>query len=425
MDGSRHLGLGHNSGSAAAAPAYDVERVRADFPILHRPVHGKRLAYLDSAGSAQKPRAVIDAEVRAYETAYSNVHRGASYLSGVATQAYEDARATVARFVNAREAREVVFTKNATEAINLVAFAWGRKALRPGDEILISEMEHHSNIVPWQLVAEQTGAVVKAVPIDGAGNFLLDEYERLLTPRTKMVAVTHVSNVLGTVVPIADVARLAHKVGAKVLIDGCQGIVHEPVDVQALDVDFYVCSAHKLYGPSAIGALWGRGALLDAMPPFQGGGGMIETVTIERTTFAPVPARFEAGTPAIAQAPAFAAALDYIGSTGFAAIEAHERALLDYGTALLQDIPGVMIHGQAREKTAVIAFTVGEVHAHDVATIVDKHGVAVRSGHHCTQPLHAKLGVAATCRASLGMYSTRADLDQLAAALRNVQEIFR
>ena len=408
---------------SVAAP-FDVERVRADFPILARTVHGKPLAFLDSGASAQKPRAVIDAMARLYEAEYANIHRGVYELSARATEAYEGARARVQRFVNARSASEIVFTKGATEAINLVAASWGGTFLGEGDEVVLSVLEHHANIVPWQLLRERSGIVLKVVPIEDDGAFPLDAYEALVGPRTKLVALTHVSNVLGTVVPVAEVARIAHARGALVLVDGAQGIVHQPVDVQALDVDFYCFSGHKLYGPSGIGVLYGREALLAAMPPWQGGGDMIERVTFERTTFAPPPARFEAGTPPIAGTVGLHAAIDYLAALDPAALAAHEHDLLAYATERLGAFNSIRLYGTAPGKAAIVSFTMDGVHPHDVGTILDRAGVAVRVGHHCAQPLMDRFDIAGTVRASFGLYNTRADIDRLVGGLAQVQEIF-
>ncbi len=409
--------------SAATAP-FDAERVRADFPILSRTVHDKPLTFLDSGASAQKPRQVIDAISRCYEAEYANIHRGVYELSAKATEAYEGARARVQRFVNARSPNEIVFTKGTTEAINLVATSWGGAFLGEGDEVVLSMLEHHANIVPWQLLRERTGIVLKVVPTDENGAFLLDAYEALVGPRTKLVALTHVSNVLGTVVPVAEVVRIARANGAKVLVDGAQGIVHQPVDVQALDVDFYCFSGHKLYGPSGIGVLYGKEALLAAMPPYQGGGDMIERVTFERTTFAPPPARFEAGTPPIAGTVGLHAAIDYVASFDPAAVAAHEHDLLAYATERLSALNSVRLYGTAPGKAAIVSFTMDDVHPHDIGTILDRAGVAVRVGHHCAQPLMDHFDIAGTVRASFGLYNTRADVDRLIDGLDEVREIF-
>ena len=409
--------------SAAAAP-FDVERVRADFPILSRTVHGKPLVFLDSGASAQKPRQVIDALSRCYESEYANIHRGVYELSAKATDAYEGARARVQRFVNARSASEIVFTKGATEAINLVATSWGGAFLGEGDEVVLSVLEHHANIVPWQLLRERTGIVLKVVPTDERGAFPLDAYEALVGPRTKLVALTHVSNALGTVLPVDEIVRIAHDQGALVLIDGAQGIVHCPVDVQALDVDFYCFSGHKLYGPSGIGVLYGKQALLAAMPPYQGGGDMIERVTFERTTFAPPPARFEAGTPPIAGTVGLHAAIDYVASFDPAAVAAHEHDLLTYATERLSALNSIRLYGTAPRKAAIVSFTMDGVHPHDIGTILDRAGVAVRVGHHCAQPLMDHFDIAGTVRASFGLYNTRGDIDRLVDGLDKVREIF-
>ena len=409
--------------SATAAP-FDVESVRADFPILSRPVHGKPLAFLDSGASAQKPRAVIDAIARCYEAEYANIHRGVYELSARSTKAYEGARARVQRFVNARSASEIVFTKGATEAINLVATSWGGAFLGEGDEVVLSVLEHHANIVPWQLLRERTGIVLKVVPTDERGAFPLEAYERLVGPRTRLVALTHVSNALGTVTPVDEIVRIARERGALVLLDGAQGIVHCPVDVQAMDVDFYCFSGHKLYGPSGIGVLYGRQALLAAMPPYQGGGDMIERVTFERTTFAPPPARFEAGTPPIAAAVGLHAAIDYVASFDPAAVAAHEHDLLTYATERLTAHNDIRLYGTAPGKASIISFTMEGVHPHDIGTILDRAGVAVRVGHHCAQPLMDHFDIAGTVRASFGLYNTRADVDRLIDGLDEVREIF-
>ena len=409
---------------AVVAAPFDADSVRADFPILSRTVHGKPLVFLDSGASAQKPRAVIDAISRCYETEYANIHRGVYELSAKATEAYEGARARVQRFVNARSASEIVFTKGATEAINLVATSWGGAFLGEGDEVVLSVLEHHANIVPWQLLRERTGIVLKVVPTDERGDFPLDAYAALVGPRTKLVALTHVSNALGTVTPVDEIVRIAHDRGALVLLDGAQGIVHCPVDVQALDVDFYCFSGHKLYGPSGIGVLYGKETLLAAMPPYQGGGDMIERVTFERTTFAPPPARFEAGTPPIAGAVGLHAAIDYVASFDPSAVAAHEHDLLIYATERLGALNNIRLYGTAPGKAAIVSFTMDHVHSHDVGTILDRAGVAVRVGHHCAQPLMDHFGIAGTVRASFGLYNSRADIDRLIDGLDEVREIF-
>ncbi len=408
----------------ATSGGLDIQAVRADFPAMSLTVHGKPLVFLDSGASAQKPQVVIDTMRRVYESEYANVHRGAYYLSERATALYEGARDTVRDFLNARSRKEVVFTRNATEAINLVAYSWGRKFLKPGDEIVISEMEHHSNIVPWQMLRDEKDLTLKVVPVSDDGEFMLDAFKALLTDRTKLVAITHTSNVLGTIVPAKEIVRLAHDAGAKVLLDGAQAAVHMPVDVQDLDCDFYAITGHKLYGPSGIGALYAKEALLDAMPPFMGGGDMIDSVSFEKTTWGPLPAKFEAGTPAIVQAIGLGTALDYMTGLGMEAIAAHEQDLLTYATQRLASVEGLKIYGTAPNKAAVISFTLGNIHAHDISTIIDRAGVAVRAGHHCAEPLMNRLGVAATARASFGVYNTREDADTLVQALEFVREIF-
>ena len=401
---------------------YDVARVRADFPALSLQVYGKPLVYLDNAASAQKPKAVLDRLSEAYTSEYANVHRGLHYLANAATEAYEGAREKVRAFLNASRPEEIIFTRNATEAINLVAYTFGRERIKPGDEIVLSIMEHHSNIVPWHFLRERHGAVIKWAPIDEDGNFLLDEFEKLLTDRTKMVAVTHMSNMLGTVVPIKDVVRLAHARGIPVLVDGAQAAVHLDVDVRDLDCDFYAVTGHKLYGPTGIGALYGKYAHLAAMPPFNGGGEMIREVFEDRITYGDPPHKFEAGTPPIVQAIGFGAALDYIQSIGKPRIQAHERDLIAYAHDRLREINSLRIFGHARDKGAIASFELKGAHPHDVATIIDRAGVAVRAGTHCVMPLLARYGVTATCRASFALYNTREEVDALAQALRKAQE---
>ena len=404
-------------------PAYDVERVRRDFPILEREVFGRPLVYLDNGASAQKPRQVIDTMRQVMEEDYANVHRGVHFLSQRATDRYEAAREVVARFVGA-DAKEIIFTRNATEAINLVAATFGRRFLEAGDEVVISEMEHHANIVPWQLLQLEKGIVLRVVPIDDAGNLRLDAYADALGPRTRLVAIAHCSNVLGTVTPAAEIARLAHARGIPVLMDGSQAAVHMPVDVKALDVDFYAFTGHKLYGPTGIGVLYGKYDMLAKLPPYQGGGDMIRSVSFAGTTFKDPPERFEAGTPAIVEAIGLAAAIEYVTALGHDAIMAHEAQLRDYATKRLSEVPGLKIYGTAPEKAAIIAFTLEAAHAHDIGTIVDRAGVAVRTGHHCAQPLMERLGVTATARASFGLYNTLQEVDVLVDAVKSVQEIF-
>jgi cysteine desulfurase/selenocysteine lyase len=409
--------------TSSPAPPLDVARIRADFPILARLVHGKPLVYLDNAATTQKPQVVLDALSRYYTGINANVHRGVHELSERATEAYEAARARIARFFRAGD-REIVYTRNATEGINLVAQSFARPRLRPGDEVVISAMEHHSNIVPWQLVCEATGATLRVAPIDDRGDLILDEFASLLGPRTRIAAVAHMSNALGTVNPVADIVRIAHERGVPVLLDGSQAAYHMRVDVQALGCDFYVATGHKLYGPTGIGILYGREEHLDAMPPFLGGGDMISSVTFERSTWNVLPYKFEAGTPHIAGAVGLHAALDYIDSVGFERIAPHERSLLAYGTELLESIPGVRLIGTAARKASILSFVMDGVHPHDIGTIVDREGVAIRTGHHCAQPVMARFAVPATARASLAMYNTTEDLDALGRGLRKVREVF-
>jgi cysteine desulfurase/selenocysteine lyase len=407
-----------------SATALDVAAVRAQFPILSTRVNGKPLVYLDSAASAQKPEVVIAAEARFYRESYANVHRGVHTLSQRATGAYEAARERVARFLGAADPADVVFTRSATEGLNLVAWCYARPRLGPGDEVLLTEMEHHSNIVPWQMVCAATGARLVVAPVDDRGELRLDELSKLLSPRTKVVSLVHVSNALGTVNPVAEVARLAHAVGAAVVVDGAQAAPHMAIDVVALGCDFYTFSGHKVYGPTGIGALWGRKELLAEMPPWQGGGDMILHVSFAKTDYARPPARFEAGTPHIVGAVGLAAALDWMESLGRPAVEAHEQDLLAHATEMLGAIRGVRLIGTAREKASVLSFLVEGVHAHDVGTILDAEGVAVRAGHHCAQPLMERFGIAATARASFAVYNTREEVEVLAAAVRKAQEIF-
>ena len=404
--------------------AYDVSRIRADFPILAMPVYGKPLVYLDNAASAQKPQAVLDRLNQAYTTQYANVHRGLHYLANEATEAYEGARAKVAAFLNAKRSEEIVFTRNATEAINLVAYTFGRERIKPGDEIVLSIMEHHSNIVPWHFLRERQGAVIKWAPVDDEGHFLIDEFEKLLGPRTKMVAITHMSNVLGTLVPVKDVVRLAHARGIPVLIDGAQAAVHHDIDVSDIDCDFYAFTGHKLYGPTGIGVLYGKYEHLAAMPPFNGGGEMIREVFEDRVTYGEPPHKFEAGTPSIVQAIGLGAAIDYVASVGKARIRAHESSLVRYAHDRLGEINSLRIIGQAKDKGPIVSFEMKGAHPHDVATIIDRAGVAVRAGTHCVMPLLARFGVTATCRASFAMYNTREEVDSLAQALVKAREFF-
>jgi cysteine desulfurase/selenocysteine lyase len=409
---------------AVSNGAYDVNRLREDFPILAMQVYGKPLVYLDNAASAQKPKAVLDRIQQAYTSEYANVHRGLHYLANAATEGYEGAREKVRAFLNAGRAEEIIFTRNATEAINLVAYTYGRERIQPGDEIVLSIMEHHSNIVPWHFLRERQGAVIKWAPVDDEGNFLVDEFEKLLTPRTKLVAITHMSNVLGTLVPVKDVVKLAKARGIPVLVDGSQAAVHVDVDVQDIGCDFYAFTGHKIYGPSGIGVLWGKYDLLAAMPPFNGGGEMIRDVFEDRVSYGEPPHRFEAGTPPIVQAIGLGAAIDYVNSIGKARIRAHESGLLAYAHERLRELNSIRIFGQTRDKGPIVSFEMKGAHPHDVATIIDRAGVAVRAGTHCVMPLLARYGVTATCRASFALYNTRDEVDSLARALVKAQEIF-
>jgi cysteine desulfurase/selenocysteine lyase len=407
-----------------AAPAQDAASWRAQFPILARAQRGKRLVYLDTAATAQKPRAVIDAVSDFYANHYASIHRGVYELSEQATRLYEGAREKLRGFLGAREAREIVFVRNATEAINLVAWSWGRRNVSKGDEVIVTAMEHHANIVPWQMLCEQQGARLRVLPIRDDGTLELDALPGLFSARTRLVAVTHVSNVLGTINPVREITTLAHAHGVPVLVDGAQAAPRIPVDVRELGCDFYAVSGHKLYGPSGIGALYARAELLEQMPPWQGGGSMIESVSFDKTTFAGIPTRFEAGSPNAEGAVGLGAALDWLSAIGMQRVAEHENALLEYGTRLLDAIPGVRIYGCAPAKTGVLAFSIAGIHAHDVGTVLDGEGIAVRAGHHCAQPLMERYGVAAMARASLGIYNDREDLDRLAHALRKAIELF-
>ncbi|MGB7260234.1 MAG: cysteine desulfurase [Pseudolabrys sp.] len=404
--------------------SYDVSRIRADFPALAMQVYGKPLVYLDNAASAQKPKVVLDRLQHAYTQEYANVHRGLHYLANAATEAYEGAREKARGFLNAERAEEIIFTRNATEAINLVAYTFGRERIKAGDEIVLSIMEHHSNIVPWHFLRERQGAVIKWAPVDDEGNFLLDEFEKLLTPRTKMVAVTHMSNMLGTVVPVKEVTRLAHARGIPVLVDGAQGAVHLDVDVRDIDCDFYAFTGHKVYGPTGIGVLYGKHEHLAKMPPFNGGGEMIREVFEDRITYGEPPHRFEAGTPPIVQAIGLGAAIDYMNSIGKERIRAHEHQLATYAHERLGQINSLRILGNAKGKGPIVSFEMKGAHPHDVATIIDRSGVAVRAGTHCVMPLLARFGLTASCRASLALYNTRDEIDTLAASLVKAQEFF-
>jgi cysteine desulfurase/selenocysteine lyase len=410
--------------AAAVRAGFDVERVRGEFPILRRQVRGKPLVYLDNAATTQKPQPVIDAVASYYSEINANVHRGVHELSERATAAYEGAREKVRGFFNAAAVEEIIFTRNATEGINLVASSFGRSRVRAGDEVVISAMEHHSNIVPWQMLCEATGARLQVVPMNDRGELLLAELERIVGPATRIVAVSHMSNALGTVNPVEEIVRIAHAHGAAVLLDGSQAAYHMPVDVTALGCDFYVATGHKLYGPTGIGVLYGRRELLDAMPPWMGGGDMISSVTFEKSTWNVLPYKFEAGTPNIEGAVGLGAALDYISAIGLDAIAQHEQDLLEYGTAALTEVPGVRLIGTASKKASILSFVMAGIHPHDIGTIVDREGVAIRTGHHCAQPVMARFGVPATARASLAMYNTREDLDALARALGRVREVF-
>jgi cysteine desulfurase/selenocysteine lyase len=404
--------------------AFDVDRVREDFPLLRQQVHGKPLVYLDNAATSQKPQVVIDALTRYYAEENSNVHRGVHFLSEQATEAYEAARAKVRRFLNAADTREVIFVRGATEGINLVAQSYGRASIKPGDEIIISWMEHHSNIVPWQMLCEEKGAVLRVIPINEDGEVLLDEYERLLNPRTKFVALVHVSNALGTINPVKQMIEMAHRQRVPVLIDGAQAVAHLPVDVQELDCDFYVFSGHKALGPTGIGILYGKADLLEGMPPYQGGGDMILSVTFEKTRYNTLPYKFEAGTPHIAGVVGLGVALDYLQGIGLDRIGAYEQDLLAYGTDVLSAIAGLRRIGTAKEKAGVLSFVLEGIHAHDIGTILDQEGIAIRAGHHCAMPLMQRFGVPATARASLAFYNTRGELDALGRAIRKAIELF-
>jgi len=414
-------------GSAIDAPqsgSLDVYKIREDFPILKQKVNGKPLVYLDNAATSQKPQAVLDALKHYYTVDNSNVHRGVHELSQRATKAYEDVRAKVQHFLNARESREIIYVRGTTEAINLVAMTYGRKNIGAGDEIIITAMEHHSNIVPWQLLCEEKGAVLRVAPINDSGELLLDEFKNLLNPQTKFVAVAHVSNALGTVNPVRQIVELAHRSNFPVLIDGAQAAPHIKIDVQALDCDFYTLSSHKIFGPTGVGVLYGKAALLEAMPPYQGGGDMISSVTFEKTLYNVIPYKFEAGTPNIAGVIGLGAGIDYVNRVGLENIAAYEHELLAYATEQLTKIPGLRIIGTAKEKAAVLSFVLEGVHPHDAGTILDQEGIAVRTGHHCAQPVMNRFGIPATTRASLAFYNTKEEVDALVKGIKKVQEIF-
>ena len=414
----------HAPPMAQAGAALDVESIRRDFPILRQTINGHALVYLDNAATSQKPQVVIDAITRYYAEDNANIHRGVHALSVRATDAYEKVRITVQRFIGAAEPEEIVFVRSATEGINLIAQTYGRSEIGKGDEILITTMEHHSNIVPWQMLCRQTGAVLRVAPINDDGELILDQYEKMLSDRTKIVAVTHISNALGTINPLSEIIDLAHRHGARVLVDGAQAAPHLCIDVQALDCDFYVFSSHKVYGPTGVGVLYAKRELLEEMPPYQGGGEMIQSVTFDETTYNDVPHKFEAGTPNIAGVIGLGAALDYVNGIGLDRIAAYEHELLDHATHALAAIPQVRLIGTARHKAAVLAFVVEGIHPHDVGTVVDQEGIAIRTGHHCAQPVIDRFGLTATARASFAFYNTREEIDALAAAMRRVLEVF-
>ncbi len=403
---------------------FDVDAIRADFPILSREVHGRPLVYLDSAASAQKPRQVMDALMLAYTDTYSNVHRGLHFLSEASTDAYEAVRGSVASFIGATSGDEIIFTSGATMALNLIARCWAEPRLQPGDEILISIAEHHANIVPWQMVAEKTGATVRAFDMGPDGAFIMTNLADMITSKTRIISIPHVSNVLGTVFPVAEIAKLAKQAGALMVVDGCQGAIHMPVDVAALGCDFYVFSAHKLYGPNGVGVMWGRSEILAEMPPYMGGGDMIDRVTIEHSTYADPPVRFEAGTPPIAEVIALGAAIDYVSNIGMEAIRLHEQDILSYAHQRLSAVEGLQLIGTAPGKSGVVSFTMDCAHPHDISTIIDNNGVAIRAGHHCAQPLMDRLDLPSTARASVGVYTTREEFDVLAESLEKVRRIF-
>jgi len=410
--------------SSQVSTILDVEKIRQDFPVLKQTIHGKPLVYLDNAATSQKPKSVIEAITHFYEVDCANIHRGVHELSQRSTAKYEETRSKVKKFLNAKSKNEIIFVRGTTEGINLVTNSWGRKYLQPGDEVIIAGLEHHSNIVPWQMVCEEKGGHLKVIPINERGELILEEYEKLLGPRTRMVAIGHVSNALGTINPVRQIIEMAHKSGALTLVDGAQATPHMKVDVQALDADFYAFSGHKVCGPTGIGVLYGKTRILNSMPPYQGGGDMIRTVTFEKTTYNDLPYKFEAGTPDIAGGIGLGAAIDYLTHIGMDKIAAYEHELLLYGTEALERIPGLKIIGKAREKAAVISFVMEGIHPHDIGTVLDRQGIAVRTGHHCAQPVMDWFHVPATTRASLAFYNTAAELDALAAGLLKVRELF-
>ena len=403
---------------------YDVEKIRKDFPIFEQDVYGKPLTFLDSAASSQKPRAVIDEVANCYASEYANIHRGGYYLSQALTSKYEVARETVKNYIGAKSSKEIIFVRGATEAINLVAQTWGRQNLGPNDEIILSRMEHHSNIVPWQILRDEKNITITVSPIDDKANFLLEDYARLLSEKTKLVAITHISNALGTITPIKEIIKLAHNVGALVLVDGCQSLPHMGIDVNELDSDFYVFSGHKIYGPTGVGALYGKQALLENMPPYQGGGDMIRSVTFEKTTYNELPHKFEAGTPNIVGGIGLAAAIDYVNTLGIENICDHEQELLEYALEQIKEVKGMELRGQADNMAGMLSFTMESAHPHDIGTILDQDGIAIRAGHHCAQPVMDFMNIPATARASFGLYNTTNDIDRLINGLHKVNRIF-
>ena len=416
--------IGGQLASDKAGNALDVARIRENFPILNHQVHGKPLIYLDNAATSQKPQIVIDTLNRYYNTENANVHRGIHSLSQQATQEFEDARSKVRQLLNASDDREIIFVRGTTEAINLVAQSYGRQNVGDGDEIIVSAMEHHSNIVPWQILCEERGARLRVIPMNDAGELLMDEYEKLLSPRTKLVSVVHLSNSLGTINPVEQIVEMAHSMGARVLLDGAQSTPHMAVDVREIDCDFFAFSGHKLFGPTGVGVLYGKADLLDSMPPYQGGGDMIKSVTFEKTTYNSLPYKFEAGTPNIAGVIGLGAAIDYVTNVGLERISAYETELLEYGTRRLSSIGGLRMIGTAKEKAGILGFVLGDIHPHDIGTILDSEGIAIRTGHHCTQPVMERFGIAATARASLALYNTREEIDALVKGIDKVLEVF-